>query len=102
MHSWEYQDLVKTDQAHLIHPLHHPSEHADPMIFVEGQGAVMKDVQGREYIDALGGLWNVSVGHGREELAQAAAQQMRILAYCSTYAGSSNVQIGRASCRERV
>ncbi len=91
MSFWEYQDLVKTDQAHLIHSLHHPSEHADPLIFVEGKGAVMKDVHGREYIDALGGLWNVSVGHGREELAQAAAEQMRTLAYCSTYVGSSNV-----------
>ena len=99
MNSWEYQDLVKTDQAHLIHSLHHPSEHADPLIFVEGKGAVMKDVQGREYIDALGGLWNVSVGHGREELAQAAAQQMRILAYCSTYAGSSNVPAIRLAAR---
>ncbi len=91
MNSWEYQDLVKADLAHLIHPLHHPLDHVEPLIFVEGKGAVMKDVQGREYIDALGGLWNVSVGHGREELAQAAAEQMRTLAYCSTYVGSSNV-----------
>ena len=99
MNSADYADLVKDDQAHLIHPLHHPQDHAEPLIFVEGKGAVMKDVRGREYIDALGGLWNVSVGHGREELAQAAAEQMRALAYCSTYAGSSNIPAIRLADR---
>jgi putrescine aminotransferase len=36
-------------------------------------------------------LWNVNVGHGRTELAEAAAEQMRELAYCSGFVGSSNV-----------
>ena len=34
-------------------------------MIVEGHGAVIKDIQGNEYIDGLAGLWNVSVGHGR-------------------------------------
>ncbi len=84
-------DLVKHDQDHLIHPLHHPTEHAEPLIFVKGRGAVLTDIQGREYLDGLAGLWNVNVGHGREEMAQAAASQMRELAYFSNYVGSSNV-----------
>ncbi len=84
-------DLVKHDQDHLIHPLHHPMEHAEPLIFVEGKGAVIKDIQGREYIDGLAGLWNVNVGHGREELAEAAATQMKALAYYSAYVGYSNI-----------
>ncbi|MEK7770502.1 MAG: hypothetical protein AAB335_05420 [candidate division NC10 bacterium] len=58
--------LVKEDQDHLIHPLHHPSDHLEPMIYVRGRGAVLTDIQGREYIDGLAGLWNVNVGHGRE------------------------------------
>jgi adenosylmethionine-8-amino-7-oxononanoate aminotransferase len=84
-------DLIKNDQSHLIHPLHHASEAAEPLVVVEGQGAVIRDIQGREYIDGLSGLWNVSVGHGREELARAAAEQMKKLAYYSNYVGSSNV-----------
>ena len=68
--------LIKDDQEHWIHPLHHPSEHLEPLLLVRGRGAVITDIQGREYIDGLAGLWNVNVGHGREELAQAAAQQM--------------------------
>jgi adenosylmethionine-8-amino-7-oxononanoate aminotransferase len=83
--------LVKEDQDHLIHPLHHPSDHLEPLIYVRGRGAVLTDIQGREYIDGLAGLWNVNVGHGRAELAQAAAQQMSELAYFSGYSGSSNV-----------
>jgi len=84
-------ELIKTDQDHLIHPLHHPSDHLEPMVYVRGRGAVITDIQGREYIDGLAGLWNVNVGHGREELAQAAAGQMGELAYYSGYSGSSNV-----------
>ncbi|MEK6665555.1 MAG: aspartate aminotransferase family protein [candidate division NC10 bacterium] len=84
-------DLVKADHEHLIHSLHHPMDHSEPLIFVKGRGAVITDVQGREYFDGLSGLWNTNVGHGREELAQAAEAQMKELAYYSTYAGMSNI-----------
>ncbi len=84
-------DLVKRDQEHLIHPLHHPLDHSEPLIFVKGRGAVITDIQGREYLDGLAGLWNTNVGHGREELAQVAERQMGELAYFSLYAGSSNI-----------
>src|SRR6266511_3885021 len=83
--------LVKDDQDHLIHPLHHPSDHLEPMVYVRGRGATITDIQGREYIDGLAGLWNVNVGHGRAELAQAAADQMKELAYFSAYTGSTNI-----------
>ncbi|MBI2461774.1 MAG: aspartate aminotransferase family protein [Candidatus Rokubacteria bacterium] len=92
-------ELVKDDQAHLIHSLHHPLDHAEPLIYVEGKGAVVKDIQGKEYIDGLAGLWNVAVGHGREELARAASEQMKTLAYFSGYVGSSNVPAIRLATR---
>jgi adenosylmethionine-8-amino-7-oxononanoate aminotransferase len=83
--------LVKDDQDHLIHPLHHPTDHLEPMVYVKGRGATITDINGREFIDGLAGLWNVNVGHGRQELAQAAATQMGELAYYSAYAGTSNL-----------
>jgi putrescine aminotransferase len=83
--------LVKDDQDHLIHSLHHPTDHLEPMVYVKGRGATITDITGREFIDGLAGLWNVNVGHGRSELAQAAATQMGELAYYSAYAGSSNL-----------
>ena len=84
-------ELVKTDQEHLIHPLHHPVDHSQPIIYVRGRGSIVQDIGGHEYIDGLSGLWNVNVGHGRAELADAAAAQMKELAYFSGYVGSSNV-----------
>ncbi len=84
------QLLIQEDRRHLIHPLHHPKDHEHPLLFVEGRGAMLKDASGREYIDGLAGLWNVNVGHGRGELAEAAADQMRKIAFASSYAGQSN------------
>ena len=81
---------LDVDRAHLMHPLHHPSAHAGTRLWVSGRGAIITDATGRDYIDGLSGLWNVNVGHGREELADAARQQMATLAYHSSYAGSSN------------
>jgi putrescine aminotransferase len=83
--------LIKDDQDHWIHPLHHPSDHLEPLLLVRGRGVTITDIQGREYIDGLAGLWNVNVGHGRQELAQAAAQQIGELAYYSGYVGSANI-----------
>src|SRR5262252_7676569 len=84
-------ELIKADQEHLIHPLHHPIDNAEPMIYVRGRGATISDIGGKEYLDGLSGLWNVNVGHGRAELADAASAQMKELAYFSSYAGSSNI-----------
>jgi putrescine---pyruvate transaminase len=82
--------LIDVDRAHLLHPLHHPTAYGSTRIWVEGRGAIIKDASGREYIDGLAGLWNVNVGHGRRELADAARDQMATLAYHSSYAGSTN------------
>jgi adenosylmethionine-8-amino-7-oxononanoate aminotransferase len=84
-------EALAADRAHWLHPIHHPSAHQHPRIWVEGRGAVIKDADGREYLDGLAGLWNVHVGHGRTELADAARTQMATLAYASSYAGSSNL-----------
>ena len=51
---------------------------------------MLRDAEGREYIDGLSGLWNVNVGHGRGELADAASAQMRRIAFASAYIGATN------------
>ena len=85
-------ELLASDQAHLIHPLHNRAAHQNGHVWLRGEGSTLIDVDGRRYLDGLAGLWNVVAGHGRAELAEVAAQQMRELAYCSGYAGSSNPQ----------
>ncbi|MBI4082039.1 MAG: aspartate aminotransferase family protein [Candidatus Lambdaproteobacteria bacterium] len=87
------QAALSADRQHVIHPLHHPSAHTAPRVWVKGKGAILTDLEGNDYIDGLSGLWNVNVGHGRKELAQAAARQMETLAYASGYVGSSNLNM---------
>jgi adenosylmethionine-8-amino-7-oxononanoate aminotransferase len=83
-------DLVRRDRASLIHSLHSAAEQDRAHVWVAGRGAVLVDDAGREFLDALSGLWNVIAGHGRAELAAAAARQMETLAYCTSYSGSTN------------
>ncbi len=99
MTTWDAATLIAKDRDHLLHPLYHPADHATPHIWVQGKGAVLMDAEGREFLDGLSCLWNVNVGHGRQELAEAAAAQMATLAYATNYAGSSNVPAIRLAQR---
>jgi adenosylmethionine-8-amino-7-oxononanoate aminotransferase len=82
--------LERDDRAHLLHSQHYAPDHEHPLIFDHGEGVWLTDVRGRRYIDGLSSLWNVAVGHGRGELADAAAAQMRKVAFANGYNGFSN------------
>src|SRR5499425_1361257 len=82
--------LLEADRRYLVHPLHHPDDHRQPLVIVEGKGAMLRDAEGREYIDGLAGLWKVEAGLGRGELADAASAQMRRIAFASAYIGATN------------
>jgi adenosylmethionine-8-amino-7-oxononanoate aminotransferase len=83
--------LIETDHRYLIHPLHFAKDHETPMVLVEGRGEMLIDADGKKYIDGLSSLWNVNIGHGRKELADAAGEQMAKLAFASAYAGATNI-----------
>ncbi|HUZ19894.1 MAG TPA: aspartate aminotransferase family protein [Acidimicrobiales bacterium] len=53
----------------------------DVPIIVRGEGPYVYDQHGKRYLDGLSGLFTVQVGHGRSELAEAAAKQASELAY---------------------
>ena len=95
----DVDQVLRVDREHLIHPLYHPADHAKPMVIVRGEGAEIIDANGKRYFDALSGLWNVNVGHGRAELAQVAAEQMGTLAFNNNYVGFVNVPV-RATGRK--
>lgn len=92
-------DIKEVPSVSWIHPLHNRADQEAPVVFVEGIGAVLRDAEGREYIDGLASLWNVNLGHGRRELAEAAAEQMRRLAYASAYSGFTNEPAARLADR---
>ena len=79
--SFDYQTAAR-DHLWLHFTRHSTYEQGGEMpLIVKGEGHRIWDSHGREYIDGLAGLFVVQVGHGREELAEAAARQARELAF---------------------
>jgi len=60
------------------------------LTLVRGEGSHVWDAQGTRYVDATAGLWFCNVGHGRREIADAAAAQMAELASYSTFGDLTN------------
>ncbi|WP_020660035.1 aspartate aminotransferase family protein [Amycolatopsis benzoatilytica] len=54
-------------------------------VFVRGEGSYLIDTEGRRHLDGLAGLFCVNMGHGRADIAQAAAEQVATLAYASNW-----------------
>ncbi len=67
-----------------LHPFARPSAE-DFLCLVRGEGALVYDDTGREYVDAMASLWFCDVGHGRGEIADAVADQLRTLASFHTF-----------------
>lgn len=86
----EYSKWVEMDRKQL-HPTYHPKSHADPLVISHGEGVWLHTIDGQVILDGMAGLWNVNVGYGREELAQAAFDQMKKLAFTSNFSGMTNL-----------
>ncbi|GAA3025350.1 aspartate aminotransferase family protein [Kitasatospora albolonga] len=76
-------DLSKTAYDHLwMHFTRMSSYEKNPVpTIVRGEGVYVWDDKGKKYLDGLAGLFVVQAGHGREELAEAAAKQAKELAF---------------------
>ena len=85
--STELHDL---DRAHVVHPHAVVGRPSDPIVWARGEGARLWDTQGNEYVDGTCGLWQCAVGHGRAELADVAAAQMRQLEFYASFWDFSN------------
>jgi len=59
-------------------------------VFVRGEGSYLYDTTGQRHLDGLAGLFCVNMGHGRADIAKAAADQVGTLAYASNW-GSAHV-----------
>jgi putrescine aminotransferase len=76
----------------LIHPLtdHSVLPQAGPLVIAQGEDCELVTADGRRLIDGMAGLWTVNLGHGRQELIDAAVRQLRSLPYVSTFGGVSS------------
>ncbi len=74
--------VVRQDLRSVLHPIVPPKQlEEQQLVIVAGHDSTVIDADGREYLDAMSGLWCVNIGYGRVELAEVAAEQMRALAY---------------------
>lgn len=84
----EVQQLKQLDKRHVMHPTTAIKDHFKfgPLVMMtRGEGIYLYDAEGKKYIDGLSSLWNVHIGHGREELAEVAAAQMREMAFSHSF-----------------
>jgi PLP-dependent transaminase len=82
--------LTELDRAHIIHPHAVVGRPQEPIVWARGEGALLWDDEGKQYVDGTCGLWQCAVGHGRAELADVAAEQMRTLEFYASFWDFSN------------
>src|SRR5690349_21062789 len=68
-------NLAVRDIETVVHPYTNLATLRDsgPLVIEHGKGVLVHDSEGKPYIDAMAGLWCVSLGYGNEELVEAAA-----------------------------
>ncbi|MCB1389230.1 MAG: aspartate aminotransferase family protein [Rhodobacteraceae bacterium] len=86
-------ELQALDAAHHMHPFTTNDKLAKKgaRIITQAKGVWLTDSEGERIIDGMAGLWCVNVGYGREEIAEAAARQIRELPYYNTFFQTSHV-----------
>jgi 4-aminobutyrate---pyruvate transaminase len=80
------------DIQSVLHPYTNPKvlREAGALILERGKGVFVYDESGKDYIEAMSGLWCNALGWGEEALVEVAAKQMRLLAHGHLFAGKSH------------
>ena len=84
--------LIENNARYLWHPMTSPedSQANPPKIIVEAEGVRIRDHEGRDLVDAVGGLWNVNLGYSCQPVKNAIAAQLDRMPYYSTFRGATN------------
>ncbi|QOJ32598.1 MAG: aspartate aminotransferase family protein [Gammaproteobacteria bacterium] len=80
-------ELQELDRQHYLHPFSDPRQIAErgTRVITRGEGVYIYDTEGRQILDAMSGLWCVSLGYGRRELIEAATRQLETLPYYNSF-----------------
>jgi 4-aminobutyrate--pyruvate transaminase len=94
--------IASIDVANHLHPYTNLRQHQQrgPLVITEGRGITVKDESGKEYIEAMSGLWCAALGFTEERLVEAAARQMRRLPFYHGFANKSHEPV--AALAERL
>ncbi|OZI22951.1 aspartate aminotransferase family protein [Bordetella genomosp. 7] len=85
-------DTQLRDVRFQLHPYTNAVVHqrTGPVVIDRGEGIYVYDDQGRQYLEAMAGLWSVAVGFGEQRLVDAATRQMQKLPYYHTFTHKSH------------
>ncbi|NGM44293.1 aminotransferase class III-fold pyridoxal phosphate-dependent enzyme [Rhodobacter sp. SGA-6-6] len=89
-------NFLKANNARsLWHPMTAPADSLKnaPTIVTGAEGVRIRDVDGHEVVDAVGGLWNVNLGYSCRPVKEAIAAQLESLPYYSIFRGTSNDKV---------
>jgi 4-aminobutyrate--pyruvate transaminase len=80
------------DVAYQLHPFTNLRKHESegPLVITGGKGIHVYDESGRQYIEAVAGLWCTSLGFGEERLVEAITHQMKRLPYYHLFGSKAN------------
>lgn len=90
------ESALQRDSLNVLHPvsnLAHIKEHG-ALIIEKGKGCYVYDVDGREYLEGMAGLWCTGLGFSEPELVDAAVAQMRALPNSQSFGGRSVLPTG--------
>lgn len=88
----EHNILREADAKHLLHPWADLSTLGDhnALMIENAKGVHVYDTTGKKYLDAIGGMWCITLGYGNEELIEAMADQARKMAYYTPFGDVSS------------
>ena len=90
---WNTESLAALDKSHCWHPFTQMKAWCarthEPLVLVEGEGALLRDSRGREYIDGNSSIWTNIHGHGHPKITGAIRDQLDRVAHVS-FLGSTN------------
>ncbi|WP_449355071.1 aminotransferase [Virgibacillus natechei] len=77
----DLNNVVEKETPHLWNAMHRYNPDATQMVASTGEGSWFSDEAGNKFFDGVSGLWCLNLGHGRQEIVDAAAEQMKKLSY---------------------
>ncbi len=82
----------------LLHPFSPPAmSEGDFIDIVRGEGSIIYDAAGKDYVDGMANLWLCQVGHGRREIIDAVTAQMHQIEAYNTFAPFTNGPAARVA-----
>jgi len=102
MTQWNTDELVAADKRFVWHPFTNMREWCapehEPLVLIEGRGALLRDSRGREYIDGNSSIWTNIHGHNHPHINAAIRRQLEHVAHTSFlgFANPAAIELARA------